>query len=158
VRSQPWDEEASQQWPRALTREQVLALGMARPSVSPWRVIAWQAVTGLLFAALVAALSGQAAWAWSALYGSTAVVLPAAVFARGLTGRLASVTAASAAMGFLVWELVKLGLTLALLLSAPVLVADLSWPALLAGLVVTMKVVWLAVWLQTRRPRAARAS
>jgi ATP synthase protein I len=61
-------------------------------------------------------------------------------------------------MGFLVWEFVKLGLSLALLLSAPVLVEDLSWPALLAGLVVTMKVVWLAVWVQSRRPRTARAS
>jgi hypothetical protein len=30
----------------------------------------------------------------------------------------------------------------------------LSWPALLAGLVVTMKVVWLAVWIKSRRRQA----
>jgi ATP synthase protein I len=158
AQAQPWDEEAAPQWPRALTREQVVALGLDRPSVLPRQVLAWQALAGVGFAAVLAVLSGQAAWAWSALYGCVAVVLPAAVFARGLRGRLASINPASAAMGFLVWEFVKLGLSLALLLSAPVLVEDLSWPALLAGLVVTMKVVWLAVWVQSRRPRTARAS
>jgi len=36
------------------------------------------------------------------------------------------------------------------LLLAPRLVEDLSWPALLAGLVVTMKVYWLALaWRPT---------
>jgi ATP synthase protein I len=60
--------------------------------------------------------------------------------------------------GFFVWEFVKIGLTLAMLLAAPRLVEDLNWPALLAGLVVTMKVVWLSVWVQSRRSRASGAN
>lgn len=134
------------------------ALGLSRAAVSPWKVLGWQAAAGVLLALLLALSSGQAAWGWSALYGAAVVVLPGAVFARGLMGRLASINPASAALGFLTWEVVKLGLSLAMLLSAPALVNDLNWPALLAGLVLTMKVVWLSVWMQSRRPRTARTN
>ena len=50
--------------------------------------------------------------------------------------------------------MVKIGLVLAMLYAAPKLVADLSWPAMLVGLVVTMKAVWLVLWVETRvRPK-----
>jgi len=45
----------------------------------------------------------------------------------------------------LVWEGVKVVLTVLALLLAPQVVEDLSWPALLAGLAVTMKVYLLAL-------------
>lgn len=73
------------------------------------------------------------------------MAIPAAVFARGLTGKFASLNPMSAAAGFLVWEMVKIALTFALLLAAPRLVAGLSWPALLVGMVLAMKVYWLAL-------------
>jgi ATP synthase protein I len=41
--------------------------------------------------------------------------------------------------------MVKIATSIALIGAAPKLVADLSWPALLVGLVLTMKVYWLAL-------------
>nr|WP_309246777.1 ATP synthase subunit I [Ramlibacter montanisoli] len=73
------------------------------------------------------------------------MLIPAAVFARGLTGKFASLNAGTAAVGFLLWEMVKIALTLALIALAPRLVAGLSWPALLIGLVLAMKVYWVAL-------------
>jgi ATP synthase protein I len=46
---------------------------------------------------------------------------------------------------FFVWELAKLVLTVAMLAAAPRLVKDLSWLALLVGMVVTMKTYWVAL-------------
>ena len=129
-------------------------MGLDRAQVSVWRVLLWQALTGTGAAVLVGLLSGRLALAVSLLYGAAAVVVPGLVFARGLTGRLSSINPGTAVMGFFVWEFVKIGLTIAMLVAAPRLVTDLSWPALLAGLVVTMKVVWLAVWIKSRRRRA----
>ena len=88
---------------------------------------------------------------WSAAYGALAVVIPAAVFARGLTGRFSSLNAGTAAVGFLLWEMVKIALTVAMLVAAPRLVAALSWPALLVGLVLAMKVYWVALVFAPRR-------
>jgi ATP synthase protein I len=150
-----WEDDSVQEPVQPLSREQVAQMGLDRPAVSVWRVLLWQALSGLVLAGLIGGVSGRWAWAVSALYGAASVVLPALVFARGLTGRLSSLNPATAVTGFFVWEFVKIGLTLAMLLAAPRLVADLSWPALLAGLVVTMKVVWLAVWMQSRRGRPA---
>jgi ATP synthase protein I len=91
---------------------------------------------------------GQASIGYSALYGAMAVSLPSAVFARGLTSRFSSANPSSAVMGFFVWEMAKVGLTVAMLFAAPHIVTDLSWPAMLAGLVVTMKVYWLALGMR----------
>jgi ATP synthase protein I len=56
-----------------------------------------------------------------------------------------SANAVTAAAGFLVWEMVKIGVAVAMLLLAPRIVQPLSWPALLVGLVVCIKVNWLAL-------------
>ena len=74
------------------------------------------------------------------------------MFARGLTGRFSSLNAGTAAVGFLLWEMVKIALTVAMLAMAPRLVAGLSWPALLVGLVLAMKVYWVALAF-ARRPK-----
>jgi len=50
-------------------------------------------------------------------------------------------------VGLFFWELVKIILTVALLLVAPKLISNLSWLALVAGFVVTIKVYWLAMAL-----------
>jgi len=115
------------------------------PSVSPWWVVLTQVAVGVVAALLAWLLTGKPSAAWSLAYGALAVVLPAALFARGLTGRLSSVSPMTAALGFLVWQMVKLALTLAMLVAAPRLVVALSWPALLVGLVLTLKVYWVAL-------------
>jgi ATP synthase protein I len=133
-----------------LTAEEARRLRELNPPVSPWRVVAGQAGVGLAAALAAWALTGKQNVGWSAGYGALAVAIPAAVFARGLSGRIASANAASAAVGFLLWEMVKLGLTFAMLAAAPKLVAGLSWPALLVGLVLAMKVYWVALAFRPR--------
>jgi ATP synthase protein I len=135
---------------KPLTAEEARRLREQHPPVSPWWVVAGQAVVGLVTALAAWALTGRQSVGWSAGYGALAVVIPAAVFARGLTGRFASLNAGSAAVGFLMWEMVKIALTLAMLVAAPRLVAGLSWPALLIGLVLAMKVYWLALAFNPR--------
>ena len=136
-------EEASPVQP--LSAEEARRVREQNPPLSPWRVVAGQAGVGLVAALLAWVLTGKQNVGWSVGYGALAVLLPAAVFARGLTGRFSSLNAGTAAAGFLVWEMVKVALTLAMLLVAPRLVAGLSWPALLVGLVLAMKVYWVAL-------------
>ena len=64
--------------------------------------------------------------------------------------KVSSINPGAAVAGFFLWEVVKIGLTVAMLFAAPRVVLDLSWPAMLTGLVVTMKVVWLVLVLDAR--------
>ena len=137
---------------RPLSAEEARRVREQNPQVSPWWVVAGQAGMGVVAALVAWALTGRQNVGWSVAYGALAVVIPAAVFARGITGRFSSLNAGSAAVGFLLWEMVKIALTLAMLAMAPRLVAGLSWPALLVGLVLAMKVYWLALAF-ARRPK-----
>jgi ATP synthase protein I len=134
----------------ALTAEEARRVREQNPAVSPWWVVAGQAGVGILVALAAWLLTGRQNVGWSAGYGALAVVIPAAVFARGLTGRFASLNPGTAAMGFLVWEMVKVALTLAMLAMAPGLVPGLVWPALLVGMVLAMKVYWVALAFSPR--------
>jgi ATP synthase protein I len=136
---------------KTLSAEEAQKLREQSPPVSPWLVIAAQVVVGLVVALASWALTGKQNVGWSAGYGALAVVIPAAVFARGLTGRFASLNPGTAAVGFMLWEMVKIALTVAMLVAGPRLVSALSWPALLVGLVVTMKVYWLALAYAPKR-------
>jgi ATP synthase protein I len=136
---------------KRLTAEEARRLREQNPPVSPWWVVAGQLVVGLVVALAAWALTGRQNVGWSAGYGALAVVIPAAIFARGLTGRFSSLNAGTAAVGFMVWEMVKIALTVAMLMAAPRLVTALSWPALLVGLVLTMKVYWLALAYAPRK-------
>ena len=144
---------------KPLTAEQAQALRQRDPSVSAWQVVRWQALTGVLVALVTWAVTRSLGAAWSAGYGALAVVLPAALFARGLLSRVALASPGAAVAGFFVWEMVKIGLTLAMLFAAPRLVSELSWPAMLVGLVVTMKVYWVALLVRPKKvmkPASAR--
>jgi len=142
-----FDDEEEKKEPviRRLSAQEVLELREKNPPVSPWRVVTGQVVVGLLVALAAWLLTGKQNVGWSAGYGALAVAIPAALFARGLTGRFASLNPAAAVMGFFVWEMVKIALTVAMLFAAPRLVTNLSWPAMLVGLVVTMQVYWAAL-------------
>ena len=153
----PLPEDTEEPPVQPISADEARRLRELNPPVSPWRVVAGQAVMGLVVALAAWALTGKQNVAWSAAYGALAVVIPAAVFARGLTGRFSSVNAGTAAVGFLLWEMVKLALTFAMMVAAPKLVAGLSWPALLVGLVLAMKVYWLALAFKPRPKTNERA-
>lgn len=136
----------------ALTREEAAALRAIEPPVSPWRVVAVQAVVGLVAALSAALITGRQELAWSVLYGAAAVVVPGALMARGMTSKLSSMSPGASAVSFMFWEVIKIAVSVGMLLLAPRVVQDLSWPALLAGLVLCIKVYWVALlW----RPGAA---
>jgi ATP synthase protein I len=135
---------------KPLSREEAQKLRSENPSVSPWVVLAGQLVTGALVACAAWALTGKQSAGWSALYGALAVVIPGALFARGLMSKVSSMNPGAAVAGFFLWEMVKIGLVIAMLFAAPRIVSDLSWPAMLVGLVVTMKVVWLVLLLNAK--------
>ena len=145
------EDEAANRFPEPLTREQAQALRAENPPVSPWWVVAAQAAVGLVAALVAWAVTGRVNVMGSALYGAAAVVVPAALMARGMTSRLSSMSPGVSAMSFMTWESVKLGVSIAMLALAPKLVPQLSWPALLVGLVACIKVYWVA--LLWRRPR-----
>ena len=128
-----------------LNAEQARRVREQNPPLSVWRVVAGQAGVGLAAALLAWGLTGKQNVGWSVAYGALAVLLPAAVFARGLTGKFSSLNAGTATAGFLLWEMVKVALTIAMLMAAPRLVVGLSWPALLVGLILAMKVYWVAL-------------
>lgn len=147
--------ETEEQGFKPLTREEAQKLRKAHPSVSPWAVLAGQLMVGVLVACAAWVLTGRPGAGWSALYGAMTVVFPGALFARGLTSKVSSMNAGAAVAGFFVWEMVKIGLAVAMLFAAPRVVPDVSWPALLVGMVVTMKVVWLVLWYRARPKKLA---
>lgn len=131
-----------------LTAQEAQQWRQRNPPVSPWRVVAGQVLVGSVVALLVWLVSGKSAVAWSAGYGALAVVFPAALFARGLARQQAAPNAGAAMVGFFGWEMAKLMLCIAMLAMAPKLVANLSWLALLIGMVVTMKTYWIALLMR----------
>lgn len=136
---------------KRLSAEEARRFRQQHPSLSPWRVVAWQLGVALVLALGGWLLSGRRSVGWSVGYGALAVVVPAAMFARGLTSRLSSLSAGAAAFGFFLWEAVKVALTVAMLFAAPRLLPGLSWPAMLVGLVVTMQVYLAALAWRPKR-------
>ncbi len=134
---------------RTLSKEEAAAVKVSNPPLNPWRVVGWQVLVVLISALLMLILTRRLGWMCSLVWGGLCVVVPSSVFARGLMSRATLMNAGSATAGFFLWEVVKIGLTLAMLFAAPrvmqVLGQDLSWPTMLVGLVVTMKVYWLAL-------------
>ncbi|MBI5907849.1 MAG: ATP synthase subunit I [Burkholderiales bacterium] len=151
VKSPAQEIETEDQDFKPLTREQAQKLRETSPSLSPWWVVAGQLAVGVVVASAAWAVTGRRSVAWSALYGALAVVIPAALFVRGLRSQFSSMNAATAAFGFFVWEAIKIAVSVGMLFAAPRLVADLDWLALLIGLVVTLKVYWVALLLRPKR-------
>ena len=115
------------------------------PPISVWKVVAGQALVGVLVALVAWALTGSVPVGWSAAYGALAVVVPAALFARGVLRHSALLNPRAAMVGFFGWEIVKILLTVALLAAAPWVVSGLSWVALVVGMVITIKTYWIAL-------------
>jgi len=130
---------------RALTRKEALALRDRNPPLSPWRVVAVQVVVGVVVALVAGWMTGRQSVAWSALYGAATAVVPGALMARGMTSRLSSLSPGAGAVSFMLWEMLKIGVSVAMLMLASKIVPALSWPALLVALVVCMKVYLVAL-------------
>jgi ATP synthase protein I len=137
--------------PERLTAQQAhelrVRLSKSGSVLSPWQIIVGQLLAGAVFAALAWLVTGKSSVAVSIAYGALAVVIPAAVFARGLMSQFSSLNALTAGFGFFVWEMIKIVATVVLIAIAPKLVTDLDWLAMLIGLIVTMKVVFVLLWL-----------
>ena len=144
----PWQEDSEEDFV-TLNAAQAQALREQQPGLSALQVVALQALCGLGFAAIAGLVSSRG---WSVAYGAFAVVLPNALMARGMSRKPTSINVLSGVAALLVWEMVKVGLTLAMLLGAPWVVKNLSWPALLVGLVLTMKVHWLTLAYKPKAP------
>ena len=129
---------------KPLTAQEAKAWRQRHPSLSVWRVVGLQVLVGLLVTLVALLVSRKVSVALSAGYGALAVVLPSALFARGMGRMKASASAVLA--GFFGWEMAKIALTVAMLAAASKLIVPLSWLALLVGMVVTMKTYWIALW------------
>jgi ATP synthase protein I len=138
---------------KPLTASQASQWRARNPVQSMWVLVWMQVVVGAVCAVL-AGLYGGGVLAKSAGYGAMAVILPAAMFVRGVKDG-SQAGSGLAWMRFCVWELAKVGLTVAMLVAAPRLIVDLNWLALLLGMVVTQKVYWVALWLRPRVPVGA---
>ena len=113
-------------------------------------MIAVQAAIGVLVALATGLLGTAEGLFGSALYGAAVVVVPGALMARGMTSPLSSVSPGASAVSVMLWSMVKIGVSVAMLMLAPKLVQPLSWPALLATMVLCMQVYWLALLWRRR--------
>ena len=144
-RSEPWADDVEVPV-KSLTKDEAGALVAAMPQrVSPWWVIAVQAAVGVLAATLLGLFGTAEGLFWSALYGAAVVVVPGALMARGMTRPLNHVTPVGSAASVMLWSLVKMGVSVVMLMLAAKLVQPLSWPALLATMVLCMLVYWFAL-------------
>lgn len=139
----------------ALTPAQADALRARDPALSPWRVVAVQAVVGVLCALLAWAFTQRVSTGWSAFYGALATVVPSALMARGMTRGTRNAVAAAA--GFMFWEMLKIGVAVAMLVIAAKVVPQLSWPALLVTMVVCIKINWFALLWRGPRSKTTKA-
>lgn len=148
------EDDAGAEGFKPLTRAEAQKLRETNPSVSPWAILLGQLAVGVLVACAAWALTGRQSAGWSALYGALAVVLPGALFARGLASKVSLINPGTAVAGFFVWEAVKIAASVGMLFAAPQLVAELDWVAMLAGLIVTLNVYWMALLIRPKQKRS----
>jgi len=139
---------------KPLTAEEAREWRQAQREVSVWRVVLLQICASVVFGVSAVLVTGRLSVGWSAFYGGASVALPSAVMAWGMTssrlGRMLSVFPSGSLGGLVFWEGVKVLLVVVALFLAPAVVNELSWLALLAGLVVVLKVYWLAFFVMSR--------
>jgi ATP synthase protein I len=117
--------------------------------------LAWQCLAVAVVGGATAMWVGEAQ-AKSLIYGGVAVIAPAALMVLGMNGSLMrrlSAYPAGPLLGFAILELIKLLLSVGLMFAAPQAVENLSWLAMLVGVVVALKVHWLVLGFRTMRVR-----
>ena len=128
---------------------------MGPPDSNGAQRAAWEATVGkavalqwvvILVLVVAAWLMAGSRGALSLLLGGAAVAVPNALLALWLTLRLYR-TGAVGMVSMFAGELLKLGMTIALLVIVVVaLKPDVAWLALIVGVVAALKAQWLAVW------------
>nr|WP_246294647.1 ATP synthase subunit I [Schlegelella koreensis] len=144
-----FDDEVEDAPVHRLTRDEAADLRRRMPGLSPWRVVVLQAVVALGLGALGWLVASEGVGA-SLLYGGATVAVPGALMARGMTSRLSSISPVASTLSVLAWSGIKIAVSVGMLMLAPRVVADLSWPALLAGLVICMQTYWVALFWRAR--------
>ncbi len=143
---------------RVLSRAEAQALRKRHPGVSLWRVLGIQGLAGVLVIGLSLLAGGRPGVVASAVAGVVAAWAPSALFVWRLAPSVHRHDyAAYAQLRFFFWEAVKILCAIALLGAAVAWVRPLSWPALLAGFVVTVKAYGLACWLSLATNRQAKS-
>jgi ATP synthase protein I len=135
---------------RALSRAEAADLARRQPSLSPWRVVAWQVAVAAVGALVAQLATGEWPIALSALYGGLVVAAPGALMARSATRSVAGVAPGIGAVSLLAFSAAKLAATLFLLALAPRVVPGLHWPALLATLAIGLQTYWVALAIRPR--------
>jgi ATP synthase protein I len=115
----------------------------------------WGATVGTAIALQwgVVIICAGLAWIWSGpvaaqslFFGGASVAAPNAILALWLTLRMMKTGSAGAA-AMMFGEILKIVLTIGLLVMVVVrLRPDMSWPAMLVGVVGALKAQWLALW------------
>jgi len=146
----PWPDD-SEDDSRPLSVEQARHWRSQQLAMPAWLLLVGQLAAGVVVALMLGLIWNSAVMAWSAAYGALAVVLPNAALMRGMAGARGRVRPEAVMLRFFVWELVKIGLTVAILGGARRVLGELSWPALLTGLVLTMKVNWFFLAYGSRK-------
>jgi ATP synthase protein I len=137
----PWEDDLDGDF-RPLSVEEARNWRSQQPAMPAWLLLVGQLAAGVVVALMLGLFWNSAVMAWSAAYGALAVLLPNAALMRGMAGARGRVRPEAVMLRFFVWELVKIGLSIAILGGARRVLGELSWPALLTGLVLTMKVNW----------------
>jgi ATP synthase protein I len=140
---------------RAWRRAEAVDLRHRKPSLSPWRVVAWQVAVAGVGAAVALLATGTPSVAASAFYGGMVVALPGALMARATTRDVSGVAPAVGALSLLAFQAFKLLATRVLLALAPRLIGELHWPALLATLAIGLQTYWVALAIRPRGPAVA---
>lgn len=139
---------------RPMTYDEATLWRGNQKQVSIWKVVMAQFVCLFALGAFAGWFFESEVVGWSAFYGGMSVALPSAVMAYGMTSgkvaKLFSVIPVYSLGSVFFWEGVKVLLVVVFLVMAPVVLGGLSWPALLAGLVLVLKVYWLALLMLTR--------
>lgn len=153
-RTQPFDDASEEDTVRIWSRAEAAAWRAGHPSFSPWRLVALQVVAGAACSAFAYLVTQRAGPVGSALYGALAVVVPGAMLARGMSRSYIGLAGAvgHAVFRFMFWELVKIGVSVAMLAAAPKVVPGLDWLTMLVTMIVCMKMNLVALLWQ-RRPK-----
>jgi ATP synthase protein I len=139
---------------RTLNKEEAAVIKANSRLLKPWQVVGWQIVVTALAGSVALLITKELGVAYSLVWGGLCVVVPSALFARGLLSKAALMNAGTAIAGFFLWEMLKLALTFAMLFAATQVTQslgqELNWPALLVGLVLAMKAYLVAFWCKPK--------
>jgi ATP synthase protein I len=130
----PWSAEQAQSWRQTQRLMPIHFLVLAQFGIGAT-------------VAIIAYVMFDPTAAMSAGYGALCAALPSALLARGMRSALSQ---SNPAAGFMMWELVKMALGAAMLVAAPKILGEVNWFALVIGLILTLKVVFLAALWPSR--------